>query len=185
MIVTKEELRRKFLRKRIEYDPELRKISDQNIIKNLVSLREFKKARSILLYCSIKGEPDLSPLFDRILTEDKELILPKVEGSNLSLYSVNSVHCLTNGTFNIPEPSDGKKIKPEDLDLAIVPGIIFDRQGYRIGFGKGYYDRLLERVSAPKVGVAYSFQVLDELPRDPWDKPVDIIVTEEEVIRRS
>ncbi len=183
MVITKEELRRDLLRRRVEFRK--RRESDRRILKNLQLLPEFRSARRILLYCSVKGEPDLSPLFERILSEGRELILPKVEGDKLSLYSITSLSCLKNGCFNIPEPAEGKKVGPEDLDVAVIPGIAFDRRGYRVGFGKGYYDRLLERVSAPKIGVAYSFQVLEDVPKESWDKPVDIIVTEKEVIRRS
>ena len=184
MVVSKEEVRRRYLKKRLDLKKSVREKADERIRENLTALPEFKKAKRILLYCAAKGEPDLSPVFNTILEDGKALVLPKVNRDGLELLEVEDPRCLTNGTFNIPEPSRGKKINPEELDLAVVPGIIFDREGYRIGFGKGYYDRLLKRVSAPKVGVAYSFQVLGRIPRDEWDVPVDIVVTEKEVIRR-
>jgi len=62
-----------------------------------------------------------------------------------------------------------------------VPGVLFDKVGYRIGYGKGYYDRLLTKLGGIKVGVCYQFQVVEELPRDSWDKPVDLVVTEEKI----
>jgi 5-formyltetrahydrofolate cyclo-ligase len=184
LVVTKVDLRRELLKKRLSLSPELRSIYDRRIVENLYNLPEFKDAGTVLLYCAVKGEPDITPIFERVLGEGKGLVLPKVEGEGIKLISVRDPLCLTNGTFNIPEPSEGVIIEPEEVELAVIPGIGFDREGYRIGFGKGYYDRLLERVSAPKVGVAYSFQVLGSVPRDSWDKPVDIIVTEKEVIRR-
>lgn len=184
MVISKEEVRERYLRRRLNLERSVREEADERIRKNLATLPEFKDAKIILLYCATKGEPDLTPVFDSILKDGKTLVLPRVKGDNLELLEVEDPKCLINGTFNIPEPPKGRRINPEELDLAVVPGIIFDREGYRIGFGKGYYDRLLKRVGAPKVGVAYSFQVLSKIPRDEWDVPVDMVVTEKEVIRR-
>jgi len=184
LIAEKSEIRKDILSKRVALTPSLRSSYDESIREKLLSLPELSRAKRVLLYCPIKGEPDLSPLFEKLLESGKKLVLPKVEGEDLLLLELEDTLCLSEGTFNIPEPQHGVKIEPEMLDLAVVPGIAFDREGFRVGFGKGYYDRLLERVSAPKVGVAYSFQVLIRVPRDVWDKPVDIIVTEKEVIRR-
>ncbi|RLJ71343.1 5-formyltetrahydrofolate cyclo-ligase [Hydrogenivirga caldilitoris] len=184
MVETKRDIRRELLSKRVTLPSELKSSYDERIRAGLRTLPEFRHANRVLLYCPIKGEPDLTPLFDQLFSQGKKLVLPKVEEDELLLLEVNNLTCLSTGAFNILEPEDGISVTPEELDLVVVPGIAFDVNGYRIGFGKGYYDRLLERVSAPKVGVAYSFQVLDRVPRDTWDKPVDIVVTEKEVIRR-
>ncbi len=183
MVVTKEEIRKELLSRRQSLPSGLKDELDTYLRSKLLSLPELIKAEKVLLFCPIKGEPDLSQLFEEILSQGKGLVLPRVRGKELELIKVYNPICLSAGTFNIPEPTDGKRIYPEELDVAVVPGIAFDREGYRIGFGKGYYDRLLERVSCPVVGVAYSFQVLDRVPRDPWDKPVDILITEKEVMR--
>lgn len=184
MVVEKVDVRKKLLKKRQSLPLEIKTQYDRQIISNLRFLREFRDADRILLYCPIKGEPDLSSLFGKLLDEGKGLVLPRVRGNELELVSVKTHLCLARGAFNIPEPDGGEVLLPGEVGLAVVPGIAFDREGYRIGFGKGYYDRLLEGVSAPKVGVAYSFQVLERVPRDSWDKPVNILVTEKEVIRR-
>ncbi|MEJ7556308.1 MAG: 5-formyltetrahydrofolate cyclo-ligase, partial [Aquificaceae bacterium] len=88
---------------------------------------------------------------------------------------------LSPGAFCILEPSKGKEVRPEEVELSLIPGIAFDKAGYRIGYGKGYYDRLFERLGGLKVGVCYEFQVLEEVPRDDWDMPVDLVVTEEKI----
>jgi len=72
----------------------------------------------------------------------------------------------------------------KDIDVILVPGLAFDRECYRLGWGKGFYDRLLKRAGGFSLGIAYSFQVLKRLPRDHWDIPVDAVVTEKELIRR-
>ncbi len=183
-MVCKEDVRRKLLKRRVSQNPEEKREKDGQIRERLSSLPEFAKAGSLLLYYPIKGEPDLTPLFYAIISEGRRLILPKVSGNDMRLITVEDPSQLRKGAYGIPEPSSGQETEPSDVDLAVVPGIAFDRKGYRVGFGKGYYDRLLKKVSAPKVGVAYSFQVLESVPRDEWDEPVDVVVTENEVIRR-
>ncbi len=184
MTVTKRDIRRELLNRRLSLPSERKEEYDSRIRDLLKSLPEYRRAKRILLYCSVKGEPDLTPLFVELIDEGRSLILPRVKGESLELVEAREISCLKNGTFNIPEPDSGVITDPESVELAVVPGVVFDREGYRIGFGRGYYDRLLERVRAPKVGVAYSFQVLDVVPRDSWDVPVDMVVTEKGVIRR-
>ncbi len=182
MTKEKNRVRRELLQKRINLSEEERRKLSQKIVENLRSLPEYQKAKKVLLYCPIKGEPDLTSLFEEVINE-KELILPKVEGENLKLYKVDNPSCLSPGAFGILEPVEGKEVSPEQLDFIAVPGIAFDLRGYRLGFGKGYYDRFLKRTKATKVGVAYSFQVLERIPHDVWDVPIDIILTEKFVRR--
>ena len=182
LVYEKERIRKELLKKRISLsEAERRKLSEK-IVENLRKLPEYKKAKKVLLYCPVKGEPDLTSLFEEVMKE-KELVLPKVEGEYLKLIKVENPSCLSPGAFGIFEPQSGEEIEPEELDFIAVPGIAFDIRGYRIGFGKGYYDRLLKRTKGKKVGVAYSFQVLERIPNDTWDVPVDIILTEKFVRR--
>lgn len=82
--------------------------------------------------------------------------------------------------YHILEPKKKTAIiDPKSIDLYIVPGIAFDRNGYRLGHGKGYYDRLLAGINVPKIGLAYSVQVVAELPRSSYDVPMTMVVTEE------
>ncbi len=184
MVVTKEELRREILKRRTDQDPDEKSVRDERIRENLKGLPEFRPTGTILMFYPIKGEPDITPLFDYVLSRGGALVLPKVDGNNLRVVRLLDPTQVQAGRFRVPEPVGGEEVSPEDLDLAIVPGIVFDRRCYRIGFGKGFYDRLLAKVPAPKVGVGYSFQVVPEVPRDPWDVPLDLVVTDEEVIRR-
>ncbi len=184
MLISKEELRKEILRERKRLDPRTREELSARIVRNILSLPEFNRAERVLLYCPVRGEPDVSPLFEKVLERGSRLILPRVSGEELELVYVEDLSLLSPGSYGIPEPSSGEVADPEDVDFAVVPGLVFDRQGYRIGFGKGYYDRLLKKIRAPKAGVAYSFQVLGRVPKEEWDEPVDLIVTEKGVIRR-
>jgi 5-formyltetrahydrofolate cyclo-ligase len=185
LVITKEDLRRRILGKRSSQSPSEKDRRDRLIRERLRGLPEFKGARTVLMFYPVRGEPDLRPLFPEILREGRRLLLPKVRGEDLILIEVKDLGVLRKGSFGIPEPAEGREVSPEDLDLAVVPGIVFDRMCFRIGFGKGFYDRLLKEVASPKVGVAYSFQIVPEVPRDSWDVPLDLVVTEEELIRRS
>ncbi len=178
----KERLRKEILRKRIEYSD--RFDANKKIVERIRELEEFKKAKTVLLYYPIKGEPDITPLFYEIKERKGRVAFPKIKGDEIEAVEVNDLEDLRKGKFNIPEPAGGGKISPEELDIVFVPGIVFDMELYRIGFGKGFYDRFLKNVKCPKVGVAYSFQIVNSFPHSPWDVPLDIIVTEKGVIRR-
>ncbi|MGC8852826.1 MAG: 5-formyltetrahydrofolate cyclo-ligase [Hydrogenobacter sp.] len=182
-LLKKSELRREFLNKRDNISEEERSIYSERIKAKIKNLKEFKEAKSVLLYCPIRKEPDLTSLIWESLASKKLVLLPKVEGQELKLYSITSQEDIKPGAFCIPEPVGGKEFPPHDVELAIVPGVVFDRRGYRIGFGRGYYDRLLQKIVGVKMGVAYSFQVVEELPTDEWDQPVDVLVTESYILK--
>ncbi len=185
MVPTKEGLRREVLKKRRSLSEEERSSRDIRIRERLRNLPEFRTAKKILMFYPAKGEPDITPLLEEVLREGRSLFLPKVEGERIKAVRVRKLSELSEGSFGIPEPAGGEEIDPSSLEAVVVPGVVFDRSCYRIGFGRGYYDRFLPLVKAPKIGVAYSFQVFGEVPRDPWDVPLDLIVTDTEVIRRS
>ena len=87
------------------------------------------------------------------------------------------------GAHGIPEPTEIVPISIEEIEIILVPGLAFDKTGARMGFGKGYYDKLLETRKAIKIGICYDFQLLDKIPSEPHDVPMDIIITEKRVQR--
>ncbi|MFN3813122.1 MAG: 5-formyltetrahydrofolate cyclo-ligase [Aquificaceae bacterium] len=181
----KKELREHFLNKRDEMGEEEVRLFSERINERIRSLPEFKKAKKLLLFCPFKKEPDITPIFLESTYSGKETIFPKVDKNELRLYKVDSMEAFKRGSFCILEPQYGEEINPEEVELAFVPGLAFNIKGYRIGFGKGFYDRLLKKIRGVKVGVAYSFQMVEEFPTDEWDQPVDFIVTEEYVIEKG
>lgn len=179
MVADKRLIRKIFINKREALSEEERRELSQRIVKNLLSLGALERANTLLMFCPHRGEPDITPLFSWALSKGKRLALPKVEGNELKLLKVKEDTQFVEGAFCIREPAEGEEVQPQEVDLALVPGIAFDRQGYRIGYGRGYYDRLLGKLGGLKVGVCYQFQLLEEVPRDSWDVPVDLVVTEE------
>ena len=134
----------------------------------------WKSARSLAGFSALPGEPQaLEPW-----PEDKKIALPRVDGNDLVLHWVAGPDDLVKGCFGILEPPASTPVAdPNKLDLILVPGVAFDRQGGRLGRGRGYYDRLLAGTSAFKVGVCFDWQIVPEVPREAHDIRMDAVVT--------
>lgn len=163
------------------------------IVKNkLYSLPEFKKAKSILFYASFNNEVDTQEIIRELLNKkEKNIIVPYVEKNNpiLQLSELHSFDELEPKTFDILEPKKNftRDFNPEKLDLIIVPGLVFFKDGHRIGYGYGYYDRFLRtlRKKPVKIGLAFDFQIAEKIPHEEHDVPMDIIITEKRIIRAA
>jgi 5-formyltetrahydrofolate cyclo-ligase len=141
----------------------------------------WKQARGILLYVARPDELDLWPLLVEVLAEGRLVALPRFVPATQD-YSVAAVRepvrDLVAGAFGIPEPAPHCPAVPRNqLDLALVPGIVFDQDGRRLGRGKGFYDRLLPSVSGTLCGVALDWQVLPSIPAEPHDQTLNCILT--------
>lgn len=143
----------------------------------------FIMARNILLYHSLPDE--LSTLrFISKWASSKSFFLPRVNGVNLDILPYDRSR-LALGAFHIEEPQGDNLTSIDDIELIVVPGVAYDRNGNRVGRGKGYYDRLLSRSKATKIGVAYDFQLVDEIDAEPHDVKVDVVITPHAVIKIS
>ncbi len=139
-------------------------------------LPEFTAANRVLVYHSLPDELP-TPEFIAKWHGKKQLFLPRVCGDDLDVLPYNPTDLQT-GAFNISEPQGNDLVDPSTLDLIIVPAVAFDRRGNRIGRGKGYYDRLLCRCSAPKIGVCYQCQICADFEPSEFDIPVDRVITD-------
>ncbi len=137
----------------------------------------FRQAHTLLFYHSLPDEVNTTAFIEKWY-QAKELLLPAVKGEELELHRYTGPEKCRTGAFGIIEPHDSLFTDYEWIDLAIVPAMAFDLAGNRLGRGKGYYDRLLPRLSCPKVGLCFSFQLLDQVPAEPFDVPVNRIFTE-------
>ncbi len=177
----KDILRKKFLNIRKKYKNS-RQESVQ-IARNLLLVPEVRKSKAILLYYPYKNEVDIRFFANYLFRRgDKFVFFPRVSGENLEIIKVNSLYELEKGFAGIKEPT-GTPYSPEVLDVVIVPGVAFDFHGYRLGYGGGFYDRFLKDLSAFKIGVAYDFQLVHELPRSEHDVQMDLIITPSKIVK--
>jgi len=184
----KASLRKEILAKRDSIPPVVKKVKDKSIEARLFLLPEFTTAKTIFFFASFRSEVDTVGMIRRALDEGKRVLLPRVEGHNLGLYEIKSLDELVPGYMNIPEPfvlTDDRKITINDINAVIIPGAAFDETGNRIGYGGGFYDRLLAQLqkSVPVIAPTYEEQVIDVVPAEPHDQKVSIIVTDSREIR--
>ncbi len=139
--------------------------------RQVLSSPQWKSANRIMAFLSLADEIDTSLL---LADASKKLYVPKVNGNDIDVYEYSS-GTVAPGAFGIMEPAGNAVLlcDTSQLDLVIVPGIAFTESGVRLGRGKGFYDRFLHNVSCPVWGIAYPQQIVDSIPADPWDIPID------------
>lgn len=189
--MNREKLRAELRERRAKLQPAEIAERSLRVKKNLMGLPEFQSARCLGIYLPKpgSGEVDTSLLLDQL--GKKRVAVPVVLGKGIMRFSELLDPCeLSPGFFGIPEPRPEYRrwVEPGELDLVLVPGICFDLEGRRLGYGQGYYDRFLAELSeanprSVSAGVAYEFQVVERLPNSPNDRRVDLLVTEERARR--
>lgn len=173
-------LRSEMREKRARLSSDQVKLWSAAIAAHLSDLGPFSQARRIMVFASFDNEVDLRPLVDRLLKSGKIIFLPRTNAAgNLDAVEFRGWDHTLPGAFGILEPL-GEKSDPQLLDMVIVPGLVFDHNGYRLGYGKGYYDRFLGllRPNAFTCGVCYEFQLVENVFPHGGDVPVHWIVTE-------
>lgn len=183
--MTKYEIRNKIKALRLALNQEERLSAADAVFERLESTAAFQLAEKILMYHSLPDELETHRFLSK-WKDRKKFFLPRVNGVNLEILPYDESR-LEIGSFHIEEPK-GDEIHPVDeIEVIIVPGVAFDREGHRMGRGKGFYDRLLETAKATKIGIAYDFQMLDTVPTDPHDVAMDVIITESStyIIRKA
>jgi len=186
----KRALKHEIFEKRKALSKEDVKEKSRKIKENLFSLEEFKKAKNIMFYVSFKNEVGTHEMLKELIAKkEKTIIVPYVLENYpiLQLSELKNFDWLESKTFGVLEPRELyiREFNHEKVDLVIVPGIAFDKKGYRIGYGHGYYDRFLKilKKDVKKIGLAFEIQVVDEIPEEEHDVPVDIVVTEKRVLK--
>lgn len=190
----KKRLREKLLKRRDAIPPAQKALKEAAIEKSLFALDVFKNAKSLLLYVSFRSEVDTTRYLDDLLKMGKKLILPVVDARHnvLKLYEVKDTSELAAGYMGIPEPGirENRRVTIKEIDLVIIPGTGFDLSGNRLGYGGGYYDRLLSFESKqlaqiehiPTIALAFEEQTGEKIPAEPHDITVDMIITDKRVI---
>ncbi len=187
MNVTKDQLRSEIKKKRENLSKdEVREKS--NAIKNrLFEMKLFRNSQTILFYVSYDAEVYTHHMIKESIELGKNVVVPKsvTQDNSLILSKLKSWDDLKIGAYNILEPKKEtiKEVDVESIDLILVPGVVFDEKGNRIGHGKGYYDRLLNKSkNTSHVGLAFECQLVESVPIDRHDLPVHIIITEKQIL---
>lgn len=181
-------IRKELLNKRDSIPPVVRRAKNRMICERLLSLDEFRNASVIFFFASFRTEVDTTEMIKASFSSGKRVLLPKVDKDRhgLLLFEIRDFGELAPGYMGIPEPPDSEKqMSITDADIVIIPGAGFDAAGNRIGYGGGYYDRLLSGLQKdiPVIAPAYEEQIVDSLPSEPHDSRVQMIVTDRRLIR--
>ncbi len=174
---------------RSKISPSYRTTSSNQICNRIRALEQFRRAKNIALYFAINGEIELDSLWNSAPLQGKFCYFPALNDNlTLSFLPATPVTPFKNNRYGIPEPdvSFDSAIDIEELDLIIVPLIAFDMRCTRLGMGAGYYDRTLEK-KKPKhlFGVAFQFQQVDFIDPQPWDIPLDAVITQKAIYWRN
>lgn len=181
----KRALRRQVLAVRDALTVDDRAERGRTIVERLLALPEVVDARTVMAFWSFGSEVDTAPLIARLLADGRTVALPRTEGPEIVPVTYERGDPVRSTAYGAMEPPFGRGLSADELDLVVVPGVAFDREGNRIGYGRGYYDRLVSRLrpGVPTVAIAFGMQIVDRVPSGGTDRRVDAIVTEDEVIR--
>jgi 5-formyltetrahydrofolate cyclo-ligase len=182
---SKSKIRKRILNVRNNMSKEDVKKNSNAIMDKITSLDIYKHSKVVFIYMDFKNEVMTSNLIKRMLCEKKRIVIPYTDSINTVLIpsEITKESDLKQNSFGYFEPKSILPVNIEEIDLVIVPGVVFDKNLNRIGFGKGYYDKILNRLkpSAKKVALAHDFQVLEDIPAEEHDVKMDMIITEKNI----
>lgn len=182
----KKQLRSECKLKRKELDAQKKKALDRKIRAKLLNLWAIREAKTVLVYISTDIEIDTKETVSQLFSRGKRVAAPRCENLNgdMSFYVIKSFDDLEKGSFSLYEPLPEKCEKLTDFDdsVVIVPAFLFDKKGYRLGYGKGFYDRFLADYNGTAIGICYDFEITDSLYHGKFDRAVDMIVTDKRII---
>lgn len=182
--MNKDAIRAAMKQKRRGLTEQERQCKSAAIGERLFRMAQYRHARTVMVYLSAFGEVETTGIMEHAFAAGKKVVVPVSirESHTIRPSYIASAAELAPGAYGIPEPAVIAPAHMDALDLILVPGLAFDRRGGRIGFGKGYYDRFLEQVRAPKIALAYSFQIISDVHAQAHDVKMDYIITEGELV---
>ncbi|MBP2634133.1 MAG: yqgN [Firmicutes bacterium] len=185
----KQELRKNILAVRRGMSPEEVAAGSAKLADHLCAWPVYQSAKNIMLYLAMPDEPHMDKVISHALAAGKTLCVPHMRETRglMDAAIITNLDDLVVGQFNLltPNPATLKLLDPSELDLIIVPGVAFDKEGRRLGMGAGYYDRfLLKAAKTELIGAAWAAQILEKVPTDEHDRPVNYLVTEEGIFKR-
>ncbi len=182
----KQDLRNRHKEQRREMSPEQKEACDTEILRRLRALWHFSSADVLLTYVSTPLEIDTRRIIELTLSEGRRVAVPYcIDGTReMRFYCIRSFNELNRRTFGVlePNPERCEELSEFKSSVCLVPGLAFDREGYRLGYGKGYYDRFLSRYDGVMLGLCYASGITRRLHRGRYDIPCDFVITDHEVI---
>ncbi len=180
---SKTSLRKQVAEARGSLSREERESKSRDIEQRLFLLPEFQSASVVMFFASFRSEVDTLPMIRHSLAMGKRTILPKVKGKDLGLFEIRDFDKdIAPGAWGIPEPREILPVTIHDVDFMIVPGLAFDLNGNRLGYGAGFYDRILPLYKKETAALAFEIQIVPQVPISALDIPVKKIVTEKRTI---
>lgn len=180
----KQSIRENSKKRRSEMDPQIKNKMDQSIADNVRRLNEYRPAKTLLVYVSTPIEVDTKRIIENAWSDGKRVAVPSCipDTRDMEFHYITSFSELSPGSFSVLEPSEHQPIVTDFSNcLMIVPGMQFDMKGYRLGYGKGYYDRYMVRFTGKSAGLCYSNELKPYMHHGKYDRSVDIIVTEKRI----
>lgn len=188
----KKQIRKDILEVRRSMDIDKKDTYDTLIEKSFFESSFYKEAKNIFIYISYDSEINTKRIINRAINERKNIYVPRTEFDTklMNAVKINDFSNLVESRYGILEPKKEEPfIDPNELDLIVVPGVAFDKNGGRIGYGAGYYDRYFKRINEEnksriiKLALIYDFQLIDEVPTDEEDVLIDAVLTEKQFIK--
>ena len=185
--MNKQELRAHIKETKIKLSRTAIQEDSNKIADKLLNSPWFKDSNQLFCYVSFNQEVITNHIILTALEQNKKVAVPKIVDHEMKFYYINSLEELKPGILGIPEPFSGEEAIPSHTEesLCIVPGLAFDRQRNRIGYGKGYYDKFFTKYmdkSIRKIALSFDFQIYENLPAEEYDKKVDYIITPTRII---
>ncbi len=183
----KRKIRSGIQEKRDSLDGSIRQEKSRLIANRLIGLDQYDRSLHMLAYYPFRSEIDTRIIIRDAISRGKKIALPRVGDDNLELFYIKNLEeDLEPGSYDImePIPSRCQRAEPSRIDLVIVPGVGFDREHNRLGYGGGFYDRLLNSIpgNAPRIALSFDLQVIDKVPVSGHDLKIDMLITESQII---
>ena len=185
----RQELRQTILGARDGLSDKDRQAKSISVMQNFWTLPGMQHWSTLFIYVNFRSEVETLELIKNCINQDIRVAVPLVDASAVHMLPFlikDPEHDLVPGYYNIPEPDPKNclRLEPGEIDAAVIPGSVFDIHGGRLGYGGGYYDRFLltDAPQAKRIGLAFELQVVDKVPLEPHDQPLDILITEKRIV---
>ena len=189
---SRQDLRKRILGTRDRLSDDERSRKSIAVMNNFWGLPEMRQWTTLFMYVNFRSEVETVELIKKCLRQGIRVAVPLVDASAVSMIPLlinDPEKDLAPGYYNIPEPDPQRalRVEPGEIDAAVIPGSVFDTNGGRLGYGGGYYDRFLvnDAPQAKRIGFAFELQLVDKVPLEPHDQPLDILITEKRIVNIS